>query len=144
MLTSAWKWPIICTVTLIEREKIMAYMNQERKRQLAPAIKSVLKKYGVKGSIAVANHMTLVVNLKSGKVDFQKDHVDGKLHYQVNPYWFEDHYEGASKSFLKELLAAMRGDIWYDRSDAMIDYFDTAYYMDINIGQWNKEYEVTA
>jgi len=122
----------------------MAYMNQERKRQLAPAIKSVLQKYGVKGSIAVRDHMTLVVNLKSGKIDFQKDHVDGQLHHQVNRYWFECHYEGAARSFLKELLAAMRGDIWYDNSDAMIDYFDTAYYMDINIGQWNKEYEVSA
>ncbi len=78
----------------------MAYMNQERKRQLAPAIKSVLQKYGVKGSIAVRDHMTLVVTLKSGKVDLQKDHVDGKLHYQVNPYRIEDHYEAASKSFL--------------------------------------------
>jgi hypothetical protein len=33
-------------------------------------------------------------------------------------------------------------DVWYDNSDAMIDYFDTAYYVDINVGQWNKEYQV--
>ena len=48
----------------------MAYMNQERKANLAPGIKAVLKKYGVKGSIAVSNHMTLVVNIKSGPIDF--------------------------------------------------------------------------
>ena len=30
---------------------------------------------------------------------------------------------------------------WYDNSDAMIDYFDTAYYMDISVGDWNKPYQ---
>ena len=124
----------------------MAYVSQSLKKQLAPAIKAVLKKYKMKGSIAVDNHSTLVVNLKSGAIDFQKDYNgEGAHHYQINPYWFQNHYEGAAKSFLTELLAAMKPeDVWYDNTDAMIDYFDTAYYMDVNIGQWNKEYEVTA
>jgi hypothetical protein len=34
----------------------------------------------------------------------------------------------------------MRGSEWYDRSDVQTDYFDTAYYMDVNVGQWNKPY----
>ena len=34
----------------------------------------------------------------------------------------------------------MKGNKWYDKSDAMVDYFDTAYYVDINIGKWNKPY----
>jgi hypothetical protein len=42
------------------------------------------------------------------------------------------------------LLAAMKGEMWYDNSDAMTDYFDTAFYTDINIGKWNQNYEVTA
>ena len=48
----------------------MAYMSQERKANLAPAIKAVLKKYKVKATIAVRNHSTLVVNIKSGSIDF--------------------------------------------------------------------------
>ena len=43
----------------------MAYMNQNLKAELAPGIKAVLKKYGMKGSIAVRHNMTLVVNIKS-------------------------------------------------------------------------------
>ena len=35
---------------------IMAYVSQEKKKQLAPAIKAVLKKYGMKGSIAVRHN----------------------------------------------------------------------------------------
>ena len=37
----------------------------------------------------------------------------------------------------------MKGNKWYDKSDAMVDYFDTAYYVDINIGKWNKPYVFT-
>ena len=37
----------------------------------------------------------------------------------------------------------MKGNKWYDKSDAMVDYFDTAYYIDINIGKWNKPYVFT-
>jgi hypothetical protein len=29
---------------------------------------------------------------------------------------------------------------WYDESNAMIDYFNTAYYVDVNIGKWNTPY----
>jgi hypothetical protein len=35
----------------------------------------------------------------------------------------------------------MKGDKWYDRSDAMTDYFDTAYYIDIQAGDWAVPYE---
>lgn len=113
----------------------MAYMNQKRKKVLAPAIKAVLKEFGMKGSIAVNNHSTLVVNIKEGPIDFgDQDYI------QINPYWIEEHYEGVAQKFLVKLLAAMKGTMWYDNSNAMIDYFDTAYYTDINVGLWNKPY----
>jgi hypothetical protein len=35
------------------------------------------------------------------------------------------------------LLAAMKGDKWFDKSDSMVDYFHTAWYNDIKIGEWN-------
>ena len=47
----------------------MAYVSQEDKKNLAPAIKAVLKKYNVKASIAVRHHSTLVVNIKSSPID---------------------------------------------------------------------------
>ena len=31
----------------------MAYISQDEKKKLAPAIKAVLKKYGVKGTIGI-------------------------------------------------------------------------------------------
>ena len=62
----------------------MAYVSQEKKAELAPKIKEVLKKYNMKGSIAVRHHSTLVVNIASGPLEF--DHSHGDDHTQVNVY----------------------------------------------------------
>jgi hypothetical protein len=62
----------------------------------------------------------------------------------VNPYWFQDHFSGDAKKFLSEVFSGMKAADWYDRSDAQVDYFDTAYYVDVNVGSWKKPYQVTA
>ena len=84
----------------------MAWMNKERKKELAPGIKEVLKKYGVKGTIAVRNSSTLVVNIKSGPIDL----TGGKPYGSINPYCPGD------EPFAKELIEAMKVG-WYDKSD---------------------------
>ena len=47
----------------------MAYVSQEDKKKLAPAIKAVLKKYKMKGTLAIHHHSSLVCNIKSGELD---------------------------------------------------------------------------
>ena len=121
----------------------MAYMSQEKKAKIAPAVKAILKKYNVKASLAVRNHMTLVLNVKQGSIDFIKDFGDSedakKFGIQVNPYWYHEHFTGKSKEFLTEVITAMN-DGNHDRSDIQSDYFDVGWYVDVNIGQWNKPY----
>ena len=137
----------------------MAYVSKETKAALAPAIRAVLKKYGVKGTIAVRNHSALVVTIREGALDFigeanqfNREYAErtGQRfypvtdYYQANPYKGEDAYSDPTVgAFFKELTAAMRGDIWYDNSDIMTDYFDIAYYLYINIGRWDKPYAYT-
>jgi|TARA_B110000046_G_scaffold173491_1_gene196155 hypothetical protein len=116
----------------------MAYVSQDDKAKLAPAIKKVLNKYGMKGSISIRHHSTLVVTLQSGAIQFEHSHGDG--YTQVNVYHIESHYEGHAKSFLLELLAAMKGPNYFNNDDAMTDYFHRSHYTDINIGKWNKPY----
>ena len=118
----------------------MAYVSQEMKKELAPAIKTILKKYGVKGTLAVRHHSTLVLNIKSGKIDFIKDSADGAHNYQVNTYWTDTHYKGKAKKFFAEVIAAMKGPKFFDHSDSMTDYFHCSHYIDINLGDWNKPY----
>ena len=76
----------------------MAYVSQEDKKALAPAIKKVLNKYGMKGSISIRHHSTLVVTLQSGAIQFEHSHGDG--YTQVNVYHIESHYEGHAQKFL--------------------------------------------
>ena len=116
----------------------MAYVSKETKKELAPAIKKVLAEYGVKGTIKVNNYSTLVVTLRKIPDGL---FTDKEVENGVNVYHLE-WFDGAAKNFLMELLAAMKGINWYDRSDAMTDYFDTAWYNDIKIGEYGKPVEI--
>ena len=118
----------------------MAYVSQADKKALAPAIKAVLNKYGMKGSIAVRHHSTLVVTVKSGAIDFS-EYMRGDAYIDVNPYWIDQHYTGIQRNFLNELLEAMKGPNYFNNDDAMTDYFHRSHYTDICIGTaWNKPY----
>ncbi len=124
----------------------MAYVSQKMKKELAPAIKEVLKKYKMKASIAVRNHSTLAVNIKSGAIDFSDNYTHGDRYIQVNEYWIDDHYANntVAKNFLNELLAAMKGPKYFNDDDLQSDYFSRSHYTDINVGKWNTPYELVA
>ena len=141
----------------------MAYMSQEKKARLAPAIKAVLNKYGVKGSIGVHHHSSLEVTLRKGKLDLignqvallrsgsridrygdnakNAEYLETRKNTQVNPYYIDDQYTAACAAFMKELVSAMN-DGNHDNSDIQTDYFDVGWYIHVNVGKWNKPYEV--
>ena len=135
----------------------MAHMNREMKAVIAAKIKPILAKYGVKGSLSVCNHSTIVLTLKSGKIDFIENlnRVCGSSHYQtsngfrpetrdyvdVNPYWYKDHFDGKAKKFLDEALRVLNTGN-HDNSDSQTDYFDVGWYVDVKVGKWNKPYIV--
>ena len=136
----------------------MAYFNQERKAKIAPKIKAILAKYKVKGSLAVRNHSTLCLNLKSGSIDFignfnktiSADHyltargfTPAEKSLSVNPYHYDNHFSGKALAFMQEVFAAMN-DGNHDRSDIQSDYFDVGWYVDVNVGQWDKQYILEA
>lgn len=141
----------------------MAYMNQEKKKVLAPAIKAVLKKYGMKGTIGVRHHSSLVVNIKSGDLDLigsaqryndYRAQMRGETPYQVGKYLQVNQFHAANWSreigdeeianFYDELVDAMNGRGAsvqnHNNSDIMTDYFDVGWYLDINVGDWDKPY----
>jgi hypothetical protein len=126
------------------------------KAKKAPKIKAICNRYGVKATLAVRTHSTLVLNVKSGPIDFigNFNRVAGKLldhrsypftpverDISVNPYWFHEHFDGEAKKFLTEVLACMNEGN-HDRSDIQTDYFDVGWYVDVNIGKWNKPYSL--
>ena len=130
-------------------------MNQEKKSIIKAAMDKVLKARGFKYSLRVENHMAIACTISAGPVDLIANFRDktgktfelpghDKGHMQVNLYWLEDHFSGEALQVLQECAQALKAAGYYDRSDAMTDYFDTAYYMHLNIGGWDKPYKITA
>jgi hypothetical protein len=95
----------------------------------------------------------LVLNISAGDIDFIGNYNetvntmrgDRKAeHYlDVNPYWFQDHFSGVAKECLKEIFTAMNDGNW-DKSDIQTDYFNVGWYVDVNVGRWDKPYQLTA
>jgi hypothetical protein len=133
----------------------MAYMSQEHKAKLSPTIKAICKKYGIKATLSVRNHSSLVLTIKQGSVDFIRNYNESILdrdptgnrhinpadkYIQVNPYWYQEHFTGRAKEFLGEVIPAMYGPDYFDHSDIQTDYFHCSHYIDINIGRWDQPY----
>ena len=136
----------------------MAYMNQQKKAVIKANLEKALKGTGVKFSLSVRNHSTISCTIKSAPIDLiaNSNETCGKDFYQVsrgfkpndsryeqvNPYHYKDHFSGKALEIVDKVVKALYTADYYDRSDAMTDYFDTAYYVDVNIGKWNKPFEV--
>jgi hypothetical protein len=131
----------------------MAYMNQDKKKIIKANLDKVLKPLGIKYSLRVDNHMAINCTLKSGPVDFignMRSMLKGdqfrlttdRGYIQVNPYWYNEHFTGDARTIINDVIDGLKSANYYDKSDAMIDYFDTAYYMHLNIGDWDKPYEL--
>jgi hypothetical protein len=139
----------------------MAYMNQETKAKIVEAVKPILKKYGIKASFGVRHHSNIVVNIKSGRIDFignfietvranpardtetRVEWVTKDQCLDVNQYWLDTQFNGKALECLEEIFKAIKtGGNWFDKSDIQTDYFNTAFYIDVNIGKWNQPYIV--
>jgi hypothetical protein len=134
----------------------MAYIDQSKKAEIAPKIKAILAKYGMKGSLSIHHHSSLGLKLKSGKLDLigNVNKVCGADFYQVakgfvpisncvdvNPYHYRSHHDGECLAFLDEVFAALNEGN-HDRSDIQSDYFDVGWYVSVKVGSWNQPYEL--
>lgn len=127
----------------------MAYINAEDVKAIRKELKENFKKF--KFSVTKSHSSSVNVTIKSGPVDFS-DITDANGYAQVNQYWLER--TGQHKAMFEKIVdiiktAPMRGEGynkngWFDKSDAMTDYFHTAYYFNINVGSWNNPYQQAA
>ena len=133
----------------------MAYMNQEKKAKIAAKLKDVVPK-GWKYSLRVRNHSTIVMTIASAPVDLMgeaqrvtaerrasRGEAPGNYaptHLDVNPFYPEHSFD-ESLPVIRDIIAALN-DGNHDRSDIMSDYFDVGWYVDINVGTWEKPFKV--
>jgi alkanesulfonate monooxygenase SsuD/methylene tetrahydromethanopterin reductase-like flavin-dependent oxidoreductase (luciferase family) len=127
----------------------MAYISQEEKKELAPAIKAVAKKYGRTVTIGIRNHMDLVVKVKGAEDIYERlyaktienrngDSIQDNLElsefgHSVNTHWIEEHHDEKDHSFLNELHASMHSKDFFIDDDIMTDYFNRSYYTSIEL-----------
>lgn len=136
----------------------MAYISQETKKELTPAIKAVLKKHGMKGTVSIRYGTGLNVNITSGVLDLLGywnkymnrnrklqnlpiiNDEDFSIDHPIVPPSCEEYYDNKIENFISELLSAMKTSEWADKSDVMSDYFNITYYVSINVGRYDKPY----
>ena len=131
----------------------MAYISKEDVKAIREELKTTFPelKFGVKKMHGGSNGVD--VTIKSGSTDFSDCFTHGDGYAQINHY--HTHMYGDHQTFFDAVhkiikTAPIKGDGywknkgWYDRSDSMTDYFDTAYYISMNVGNWNQPYVQTA
>jgi hypothetical protein len=125
----------------------MAYMNQEKKTQIAAKLKAIMPK-GWKYSLSVSNHSTIVCTITAAPVDIVNgvDWYEGKARpcYDVNPYHFERNITDADlRATVTAIMGALNLDNYND-SDPMSDYYNVGHYVKCQFGRWDKPFTNTA
>jgi hypothetical protein len=122
----------------------MAYITKED----VQAIRQELKQQFPKWKFSVrkgSGSLSVDVNILQGTASFE-----GKDYAQVNQYWIKDHWKDEDDcqvlTTINEIMhnapGRAGGRVYFDESDAMTDYFHTAFYTHLSIGQWDKRYVV--
>ncbi len=135
----------------------MAYVSKEKKALIKAALDEALAGTGVKATLAVRHHSTIVCTLRRGPVDFVKNHKDTMFHnwgedvsgyikagyMDINTYHYDKHFRDDTLELVDRIVQALNvGN--YDNSDRQSDYFDVGHYVDLNVGAYDKPYELLA
>jgi hypothetical protein len=133
----------------------MAYIRTEEVAEIRKALKA---NYGKKFKFSVTRRdrgLAVVVSIMAGKTDFSDlwaDKVPGDYGYgykDVNCYHIKPEYYGKHTKLFEDIVKIIKtapanaegGRAWFDKSDAMTDYFHTAFYFDLHVGRWDRAYE---
>ena len=92
--------------------------------------------------------LSVDVVIKAGTISFAENLERG--HAQVNQYWIDSHWtDFEAREALKKINEIMHnapgragGKVFFDESDAMTDYFHTAFYTHLSIGAWDQPYQL--
>lgn len=128
----------------------MAYITAQDVAAIRTELKAAFPKWKFsvrKGSGSLSVDVTIL----RGTVDFSENFQGSdRRHCQVNQYWIDSNWTDlearAALNKINEIMhnAPGRRDpsrAYFDESDAMTDYFHTAFYTHLEVGQWNKNYE---
>lgn len=115
----------------------MAYLSKDQVKQTREALKVAFPDFKFMVRKGNGGSGSINVSIMSGPIDFG----DFDMPKAVNPYHVGSFFEGKQVRFLEAVIKVIKYGTdrqWYDNSDAMTDYFDTAFYLDVELGRWGK------
>ncbi len=126
----------------------MAYLDPAKKKDLDRQVKAVAKEYGVKLTTRTVSYMTYNITLRQSKYAFKNtvENYDGQQvqRRNINHVWLKDNKQltEEEKEFITKLknIVFSKENGYYDHTDAQMDYFHTAWYLDIELGTYDKPY----
>jgi len=128
----------------------MAYIKTEEVSAIRNELKKRFGHTGLKFGVKNRHHTSVSVTIKAGPIDFSdiyKDHYGSGDHYaQINPYHLSNY--GKHQPLFEEIIKVIKtapalaegGREWFDKSDIQSDYFHTAFYIDLDVGTFDKPY----
>ena len=126
----------------------MAYVDQTKKAKIAAAVKAAVPA-DWKYSLRVDNHSTIVMTVAAAKKNLLEAFASSEYfnpktatHTSVNPYHYRNHIvDGEVADVVGKVIEALNTDN-FDHSDIHTDYFYVGHYVSLQIGRWNKPFEV--
>jgi hypothetical protein len=125
----------------------MAFMSQETKTKIAAELKKVMPK-GWKYSLAVRDHSTIVLTIASAPIDLMAIVNKNRAHpckaAQLNTFYLSTEFAGNEQmcELFAKIYATLKGPEFFDHSDSQTDYFNVSHYININLGRWDKPFQV--
>jgi hypothetical protein len=126
----------------------MAHFSKEQKAKVVAGLKEIMPA-GWKYSVAVRHHSEVVLTVQQAPVELvkiaQSKGYSAVCGVQVNTHHMHSHFKGTEvEELFVKIQKVLYGADYYDRSDIMVDHHDTAYYVSMNIGKWDKPFVCVA
>lgn len=122
----------------------MAYISTEEVKAIRDDLKIKFpRKEGWKLSVTRKHGSSIVISFMEAPVNLDPK---GKGNFDVNPYWYEEHYEdypillNTIKKTL-ECVSSVKVQIDRNAGDMGADYGDCNFFHDISIGKWSQDFK---
>jgi hypothetical protein len=136
----------------------MAYISAQEVQAIRNGLKARFPEFKF-GCRKGSGSLSVDVTIKQGPIDFIKSYNDtvaqrpgghrtgepAKDYLQINQYWYQEHFDAKAAEMIGEVIRIIKtapDRKWYDNSDIQSDYFETAFYIHIQVGDWNQPYRL--
>lgn len=121
----------------------MAYISTQKAAEIRSKLKEEFPEIKFSVALSSGKH-ALNVSIMKAPYEFRPVEFESKPCVDINQYWLDSpQFAYRNVDILERIISICNEGNW-DRSDAMVDYFDVGWYLHLSVGQWNKPFELVA